>query len=598
MKKLAIAAAIITVLTVSAAAADLNLTLKNSTGGTVAAEYTVLQNGEIVTQASDSLTADLNKNENYTVKQEGLTDQGWYNVTYHSFNVTQNLDPQTQLVKTSLPSDKEYQTDLTRLYAVETRNLKFEKAEIEIDAEQRLNRIDHCLSYDFQSSGCSNWQINSTGDYSSSYSSNVLEFNTSSFDGFMAGRTAPFPNITEIRIYDVTDTLDDETGGKLIEKGLNTSFHINQYSSSEYRFEFQVFNNGSEDWRLETGDKLLEKGLNSSWSVNSIWYFLGEKKTGGTFSSGTVSWDTGNNGILQVSGSNSSLTAKFLLDLSLDKQQRTNNFFNVSDTSEGLGTSADHSVIWNKLGDLNVTIQDPVNGTVLPRNHFFTVNATVECLNGDCGKVKASPRYNTSTGYEVVPESGTPFYVNKSSSKVCGRLSRGENCSVSWQVNATGDLKSWHRIDVNSSSNYSAIPEKASGFSEVQINQMVIMNLSWSELDFGYIDPGEKKAASGNEELKYNISFSEKSMEVDGLWVKGDDLVSLKDERYSISIRNVSMTTDRTSSNFTVTPSYKEILTGIEPGAEINTKYWLDVPLGITQGGYRGNITFKANATT
>lgn len=597
MKKTIFLTALI-LLTATVTAEQLQLELENEDGETVPAEYEVYQDGNLIESSSDSLNATLTQDQNYTVKQKASTPRGWYNITYHNFSISQDVNPATQLVNTSIPEDQTFLTDKSKTYAVQTSNFEFSKAQIRVSSSQQPNRIGHCLSYDYQASECTEWNINSTEDYSSDYGSDVIEFNVTEFDGYTTGATAPYPDIKEIRIYDVTDTMDNREGGDLLEQGLNSTFSISQYSAGEYRFEFEVVNNGSEDWSLASEDTMFERGLMSDWTVSDIFYELGKIYDQGTFSGGEVSWDT-NGGQLDTSGSNDTLEANFVLDLGLDQTVTTDNLFRVEDVSEETGTSDEHMVNWRKLGNLNVSIQKPPNDTVLSKGHNFTVNASVECLDGACGEVTVSPRYNTTDGYQKISEgSGTPFHTEESNEKVCGTLSSSEACSVSWDVNATGELESWHRFDANATSNYSQIPESSSGFTEVQINEMLIMDLSWDQTSFGYVNPGErKKPAERNGEEAYNISIGEESINVDNLWVKGSDLVSTVDPSYNIGITNLTMTTDLINRNHTVRQDYTRLMEDIDPGTTLNTRYWLDIPLGRTQGGYTGSLTFKANTT-
>ena len=597
MKKTIFLTAVI-LLTTMASAEQLQLELENEDGQTVPAEYEVYQDGNLIESSSDSLNVTLTQDENYTVKQKAPTPEGWYNLTYYNLSVSQDVSPATQLINTTIPEDQTFLTDKSKTYAVQTSNFDYSRAQIRITSPEQPNRVGHCLSYDYQVSECTEWNINSTGDYSSSYSSEVIEFNVTDFDGYTTGATAPYPNIKEIRIYDVTDTMNNREEGTLLDQGLNSTFSVSQYSPGEYRFEFDVVNNGSEVWDLASADRIFETGLLTDWTVSDIFYELGQIYEQGTFSGGEVSWDT-NEGELDTSGSNDTLEANFVLDLGLDQSVTTDNLFGVEDVSEETGTDEEHEIRWRKLGDLNVSIQKPPNGTVLSKGHNFTVNGSVECLDGFCGEVAVSPRYNTSEGYRKIPEgSGTPFYTEESNEKVCGTLSDSETCSVSWQVNATGDLKSWRRLDVNSSSNYSDILESSSSYTEVQINEMLIMDLSWDQTSFGYVNPGENnKPAERNGEEAYNISIGEESLKVDNLWVKGSGLISTVDPDYRIGITNLTMTTGLIDRNHTVRQDYTRLMENIDPGTTFSTRYWLDIPLGRTQGGYTGSLTFKANTT-
>ena len=585
-------------LTTLAAAEQLQLELKNEDSQTVPAEYEVYQDGNLVESASDSLNAALTQGQNYTVKQKASTPKGWYNITYYNLSISQDISPATQLINTTIPEDQPFLTDKSKTYAVQASSFDFSKAKIRITSTQQPNRIGHCLNYDYQASQCTEWNINSTQDYNSAYGSGIIEFNVTEFDGYIKGATAPYPKIREIRIYDVTDTMNNREEGTLLDQGLNSTFSISQYSPGEYRFEFEIVNNGSEAWNLASEDIMFERGLLSEWTVSDIFYELDRIYDQGTFSAGEVSWDT-NGGVLDISGSNDTLEANFVLDLGLDQSVTTDNLFTVEDVSEGTGTEDEHQLRWKKLGDLNVSIQKPPNDTVLSKGHNFTVNGSVECLDGFCGEVTVSPRYNTSDGYQKISEDlGAPFYTEENNEKVCGTLSSSEACSVNWDVNATGGLESWHRLDLNGTSNYSEIPERSSSYTEVQINEMLIMDLSWDQTGFGYVNPGENdKPAERNGEQAYNISIDQESLNVDNLWVKGSDLISTVDQDYRIGITNLTMTTDLINRNHTVRKDYTKLMENIAPGTTINTRYWLDIPLGRTQGGYSGTLTFKANTT-
>jgi len=601
MKKTLFLTSLLIFLLSTVSPANLQMELKDSQGQTVYTEYQVLKDGSLINSSTNTLNVDLTKNKNYTIKQKASTSKGWYNVTFYELNITQDLNPKTQMINTTIPDDKTYLTDKSNTYAADTSNLKFSKSKIRSNSVKEPDRVAHCLEYDYQASECTNWNINSTTDYSSTYSSDIFEFNVTEFDGYASGTTAPYPNISEIRVYDVGDTMDNREGGELVEQGLNSSFTLPQYGPAEYRFEFQVYNNGSRDWEIVSEDLMFEDGLEGSWKVSDIFYELGAVNDGGAFSNGKVSWNMDNGGILDLSGANDTLEANFVLDLDLGDSFTTDNRFKVEDTSEDSGTDAQHKVDWKKLGDLNVSISEPPNDTVVSKNRFFQLNGSVECLEGVCGQVSVSPRYNETFGsFSLIREdSGTAFYTNTSSEKVCGTLSESEKCDVSWYMNSTGDVESWHKVDLNASSNYTEIPESSSSFSEIQINEMVILNLSWDQTDFGYINPGEEdKPAEGNANKEYNITVGEKSMNVDNIYVKGQDLISVKDDTYSIGITNLTMTTELSSRNFTVKKDYTKILSDISAGTSINTKYWLDAPLGRTQGAYSGSMTFKANSTS
>jgi hypothetical protein len=75
-------------------------------------------------------------------------------------------------------------------------------------------------------------------------------------------------------------------------------------------------------------------------------------------------------------------------------------------------------------------------------------------LNNDCGIVQGVVRYNltgTQPDTNVPAGSGTPFHT-ASNPQSCGTLSAGQQCQITWTVNASGMIgTSWY-MDVNFSS--------------------------------------------------------------------------------------------------------------------------------------------------
>ncbi len=73
------------------------------------------------------------------------------------------------------------------------------------------------------------------------------------------------------------------------------------------------------------------------------------------------------------------------------------------------------NVTYALKGVLNVSIQNPIDGLAVAQNNIFAINATVNCLQGDCGIVTGTPRYNasgTTPNTEINLTSGdVPLYV-------------------------------------------------------------------------------------------------------------------------------------------------------------------------------------------
>lgn len=431
----------------------------------------------------------------------------------------------------------------------------------------------------------------------------LLLISVSSASSFGTGVDEPLPNLTQISVYDVSglSVSEKETQGSLVASGLNSTLTVNQEQTErEYRFSFKITNEGDSAWEINNTDQLYHEGLNSTWTVNKVWYNISQDYDGGTFSNNKLEWNTSEGGTLN---SGETMYAKYLVDINLDKSELHSQYFLVNDTSNNTGSEDYHELDVNKLGTLDIVLEDPPNDTVVTQNKTFLMKATVSCLNGECGEVNASPRFNeSSTADTIISEgSGSPFYTVNQNTKICSSdLKKDQSCQVSWDVNATGDLESYRWIDINSSSSFNDISSTNPDDHRVQINMAILINTSWDTTDFGLLDPGEKvQPAAGNSNLSYNVTVPEESNLVDDLWIKATDLTSeLQPDNYSIGAGNVSYSFENdTSTSSNISNSYQSIRSSIDPGTVLNTFFWIDVPTGIYRGGYTGTMYFKANST-
>ncbi|MFB6241457.1 MAG: hypothetical protein ABEJ36_01480 [Candidatus Nanosalina sp.] len=423
---------------------------------------------------------------------------------------------------------------------------------------------------------------------------------------FGDARTEAVPNVEELEVFEVTGLSDQQmrTEGELVEQGLNETFSIAFQEYGVYRFEFRIQNDGGENWTIRQEDILKHSGLNSTWTLEEAFYNISSPKFGGNFTSGTIHWNTSLGGTLEVSGENSTMEAAYIVNITSKKTYTYQEKFLVNDTSNNAGSYDYHDLKAVKLGFLNVSLVRPPNDTILQRNKSFNITAEAECVNGRCGEVNISARYNEtgSSANTLIPEnSGLPFHTLEPNTRVCdGFLSRGEQCSENISTNATGSIDSSHLLDVNASSNYSEISINDSEGNEVTIESIVIMDLSWNTTRFGVADPGRQNvSAKGNDNLKYNITITEESNQADSLFVRATNLTSKVDPSYAIRPGNITLGFDQDSSGgFQLAYTFIEIMSDIDPGTVINTFYHLDVPTGMTAGDYNGSMIFKANSTS
>ena len=371
-----------------------------------------------------------------------------------------------------------------------------------------------------------------------------------------------------------------------------------QESANDYRFDFNIENAGSDNWSISSSDLIEHQGLSTDWSVSDIWYDLNGSKDGGTFSLGDVTWDTSSNGVLTTDGSQSTMQASYVVEITDSSPETYQQAFNVSDSDTSAEAFDRHELEIDRYGDLSVELSTPPNNTILRQNGTFYITGNVTCENYDCGTVDATPRYNGTEGQEVILESsGQPFYLKEPAVKQCD-LSTGENCSLNWTANATGELESQHLIDINASTSEN-MTYGTSDTNLVEIDTVILMDLAFDVIDFGFLDPGvDDRPVQGNSNDKYNVSIDENSKPVDDLWIKGTDLTSEVDPSYQIGVSNISYGLQNdVSQSERLGKNYSHLASDLSPGTNLTTYYWLDVPFGMTQSGYNGTITFKANST-
>ncbi|WEL23045.1 hypothetical protein [Candidatus Nanohalovita haloferacivicina] len=587
-------------LTASASAANATITLEaqNSQGSTVDAEYLVKQGGTTVASAQNLLDTNLTENENYTVIQNFQGSGPDINATWHDLNLTADISPQMQVI--NYASSGPYIVNHEKVYALDDTGLNYNTVEITYGRPSSPEKILYCSSYDFGSSSCSSWQIQDTSTYTTSTGSQTFSFNTSTFSAYSAGNTSPRLQLNNITVHNVTglSQSNKETGGELVDYGTNTTLNLKQASENTYRFSFTVENTGSQNWSIAPEDILRHSGLNSAWPVGQIWYNLNGQKTGGTVFTDYLEWDTSNNGVLETEGSSSQMEASYLVNITDTSTNTYQQSFNATDDDSSASIFDQHDLKVEKVGDLDVELITPPNNTLLRQNGTFYIVANVTCGPDNCGNVTATPRYNTSTGKQIMPEnSGQPFHLDEAAQKEC-ELSSGQECQLNWTTNATGEQDSYHLIDVNASTQ-EGLTSAVSNESLVEIDSIILMDLAFNVIDFGVLDPGwQDRPAEGNSNDQYNISIDENSKPVEGLWVKGTDLTSEADPSYEIGVSNISYNLENNvDTASTLLHNYTKMASNIDPGTILTSYYWIDVPYGMTQSGYNGTITFKANAT-
>jgi hypothetical protein len=273
----------------------------------------------------------------------------------------------------------------------------------------------------------------------------------------------------------------------------------------------------------------------------------------------------------------------------------------------GSNTTTFEVIVFGYL-EVSLISPDPATPTNVAQNSTFVVNATVYCRSGTCGNVNGTVRYNSSSlnpDTEIsTAEGGEPFYIQEppypsQAMKECptNPLDVNEFCNLTWTVNATGNIDTGWKIGVLFNSSESSVEDNHTGNATVYITWCTEeLSLGWSEISFSSLFPGTiDNNATGNDNDLYNLTNSGTC--VLDVWIKGEDLIN-QTLGSEIAVGNLSWSnsTNNPASSFNLTSSYVLMKDDLQPGVNLTSYYWLDVP-PIYAGIYLGNITFCGNYT-
>ncbi len=608
-----------------------NITLINSTGDSFKnSEISIYDtlgqkiSSKIITAGYDKLTDELALDQLYIIDISAPTGSNNLLARIQDFNVTGNLTIEPQVVVDYVGELPFMFVDVTALFALNDTGLVYDLAELYIP-KSGLNITDivHCVQWNFSDAKCYGWEINDTGDYNMQGNSTHIWFNVTDFTSFGGGKGKPLPNITQIRIYDVTGQANTHSGGTSIGSGLNTTFYFYKKEPRVYRVEIDVRNDASTQWTIDSTDIVYHENLNSTWDINTtadVWYYEGDANyTGGNWSNGRVTWNTSLGGKL-TNGETG--TFYYVVNITTSGNEKYPVYFLCNDTVDNVG-SYDNS-IYNitRIGYLEVNLTLPPSipgqgdaesnsGYKVGQNRTFIINATVYCRDGYCGGLNGTLRYNQSTSPPDTPVNTTagdrPFYVLSGiNPKQCAGnpLYKDELCSISWEVNSTGNLSTHWKLDVLFNSTYAG--SNKTDYTIIEITKVLIMDISWGKVDFGVCNP----VTTGNPAIwnnvdGYNISIHPNSNDVDGLWIKGTNLEpesvsGFGSITYTLGVGNI--TWNDLKNNYTgpdttrLTYNYSLIRENVSSGTAVPMYYWIDLPRGQYAQNYSGTLYILAAA--
>ncbi len=270
---------------------------------------------------------------------------------------------------------------------------------------------------------------------------------------------------------------------------------------------------------------------------------------------------------------------------------------------------------WDDLGNMNVTdiltfsvagylevnLITPIDSTIVAQNTTFLANATVYCREGYCGQVSGRIRYNGSSQYpdtDISESFAKPFYTmgDPNPADCLGNpLEKDEYCNITWTVNATGDIGSYHEVGAFLESDLDNVPENSTSGRTVNIVSCILdITVQWDSISFGLLTPGDRGNASGNDNGEYNITVEDVTTCGIDVYLQGTDLEN-SSLGYTINAENISWNnvSNDYGSSYPMSSSWQLVGGGVEGGTNLTTWYWIDVPFGVGAGNYNGTVTIE-----
>lgn len=145
----------------------------------------------ILGSGNGNVSVFLDLNKNYTIEISDYIATELLAAIISDFNISDSVNITSQIVKSYAGSLPGGIADVTSIFALNDTNLNYSYATLYIPKEgKRINRILHCLNWDYSTATCNKWEINSTYDYNIQENATHIWFNVTDFDGFGGGSTS------------------------------------------------------------------------------------------------------------------------------------------------------------------------------------------------------------------------------------------------------------------------------------------------------------------------------------------------------------------------------------------------------------------------
>ncbi len=260
-------------------------------------------------------------------------------------------------------------------------------------------------------------------------------------------------------------------------------------------------------------------------------------------------------------------------------------FLNFSTIASAANQSITYATVYviNTLPNIQTVTESP--NPAVPSD-IITVKANVSDVNGDLSKVWA--KYYNTTGGLV----GTVKLIYNTTSKLY------QNTTFTIPADAVGGT--WN-VTVYANDTYGT-KSKSTTFT---VNSVIAMALQNTPIDFGNSSVGvtNRRAENGTAvagsyrgivagfPLKVNNTGNTKN----NYSISGLQLVGQTNSAYKIGVSNVTYKLTSAPPGTALTGVNMLYSGNNAPKSIVNTYFWINVPTGIPQQQYKGNVTIKAS---
>ncbi len=215
--------------------------------------------------------------------------------------------------------------------------------------------------------------------------------------------------------------------------------------------------------------------------------------------------------------------------------------FNVNSNQDLIGDDITVTCDINQTyGKVFIDLITPLENSLtnVEQNKTFNLNSSVSCIGvvgSICGNITINSRYNNSisTMANIDGSSQTPIWTMSPQTQSCN-LNNGEICYVNWLINLTGNIGERVKINVNTTSNLTQVPDNTSQNTTMNIIYIApgviiwdssLLNLGTTQLNLGELYSYPNIIPSGNHNSTNVTCISGDCSVITDNWIDGINLL-------------------------------------------------------------------------